>query len=95
LSDNVTILSCVADLVDFSGFEDERVIVFSTVGKEFEVEASESLRMKIWTSTGILVKEVELREGTNIVNLSGLSGLYLLDCLFEDNYREIKQVVLE
>ncbi len=95
LSDNVTILSCVADLLDYSGLEEERVIVFSSGDETFNVNASESLNMKIWTATGILIKEVELVAGENTISTLGLSGLYILDCVFKDNHREIKQVVLE
>ena len=73
---------------DYSEFDKERVIVFSCADEAFKVEASESLSMKIWTSTGILVKEVELSEGANIVDTSGLSGLYILDCVFKYNYIE-------
>lgn len=94
LSDNVTTLSCVADLSDFSLAEEERMVVFNSADL-LEVNASDVAKMKIWTSNGLLVAEFVLSKGKNIINTSGLSGIFLLDCLFKDNYREIKQVVLE
>lgn len=93
LSDNVTIRSCVADLQDLSA-KDEGVVVFES-NKVLSVVASRSAEMRIWTSTGILTRSVDVHEGENVVYTTGLSGVYILDFLFEDGGRDIKQVVFE
>ena len=93
LSDNVTIRSCVADLQDLSA-KDEGVVVFES-NKVLSVVASRSAEMRIWTSTGILTRSVDVHEGENVVYTTGLSGVYILDFLFEDGTREIEQVVFE
>jgi PKD repeat protein len=93
LSDNVTIRSCVADLQDLSA-KDEGVVVFES-NKVLSVVASRSAEMRIWTSTGILTRTVDVHEGENVVYTTGLSGVYILDFLFEDGGRDIKQVVFE
>jgi hypothetical protein len=94
LSDNVTTMTCVAELKDLSGATDSRVLVF-TADNALEVETAQVSKMKIWTPTGILLKEVELTEGSNIIPTSGMSGMHILDFLFKDEHREIKQVVFE
>jgi hypothetical protein len=42
-----------------------------------------------------LLKEIDLTEGFNIISTSGMSGMHILDFLFKDEHREIKQVVFE
>lgn len=94
LSDNVTTMTCVAELKDLSGATDSRVLVF-TADNALEVETAQVSKMKIWTPTGILLKEIDLTEGSNIISTSGMSGMHILDFLFKDEHREIKQVVFE
>lgn len=90
--DSVTMMSCVAELknLDANGTE---VIVFK-VDNTIEVDVPSAAKMKIWTTTGVLVKEIDLFKGNNIISTLDLKGLYLLDFWFEDNQRSIKQVVL-
>ena len=93
LSDNVTIRSCVADLQDLSA-KDDGVVVFES-NKTLSVVVSRSAQMRIWTSTGILIKSIDMIKGESIISTLGMSGVYILDFLFEDGEREIKQMVFE
>jgi hypothetical protein len=36
-----------------------------------------------------------VQEGENLISTLGMSGVYILDFLFEDGTREIEQVVFE
>lgn len=94
LSDNVSTMTCVAELDDLSAATDSRVIVINA-NSQLEIETSSVSKMKIWTTAGILLKEIDLVEGSNVISTLDMKGLYILDFLFEDNYREIKQVVFE
>jgi PKD repeat protein len=94
LPDNVTIMSCVADLQDLS-IKNDDVVVFET-NKTLSVIASCSAQMRIWTSTGILIKSIDVFKGENVIYTTELSsGVYILDFLFENGERDVKQIVLE
>ena len=94
LSDNVSIMSCVADLKDLGAEENDEVLVFEA-DKTLSVVTSQAASMRIWTATGILVKTCGIMEGENMLSTLGLSGMYILDFLFDDGSREIKQIVFE
>ena len=94
LSDNVSIMSCVADLKDLGAEENDGVLVFEA-DKTLSVVTSHAASMRIWTATGILVKTCDIMEGENMLSTLGLSGMYILDFLFDDGSREIKQIVFE
>ena len=71
------------------------VVVFET-NKTLSVIASCAAQMRIWTSTGILIKSIDVCKGENVIYTTELSsGVYILDFLFEDGERDVKQVVLE
>ena len=91
-SDGVSVMTCVADLYDFSLEEDDRIIVFSAES-DVAVEASSRARMKIWSSQGVLIDEMMIEEGYNLVSKYKLNGVYLFEFIFEDGKREIKQVI--
>lgn len=94
LPDNVSIMSCVADLKDLSADTNDEVLVFET-NKTLSVVTSQEASMRIWTSTGILVDTIDVKVGENTLSTLGLSGMYILDFLLDDGSREIKQVVFE
>lgn len=90
--DNVTIKTCVAELHDLNS-SDTDVIVFK-LDNTVEVDVPSAAKMKVWSATGILVKEIDLHEGNNTISIPELKGLYLFDFWFDDSQRYIKQVVL-
>ena len=94
LPDNVSIMSCVADLKDLAADENDKVVVFEK-NKVMSVLAPKAANVRVWTSTGILVKSLDVSKGENLVSTLGMSGVYILDFLFEDGTREIEQVVFE
>ena len=91
--DGISIMSCVAQLYNLS-FEENQVVVFN-LDASLQIDSPKSAKMKIWSPTGILLKEIYLTEGSNSLSTAGLRGMYILDFLFEDNTREIKRVVLD
>ena len=94
LPDNVSIMSCVADLKDLAADTNDNVVVFEK-NKVMSVLAPKAANVRVWTSTGILVKSLDVLKGENLVSTLGMSGVYILDFLFEDGIREIEQVVFE
>ena len=90
-SDSVSVMTCIADLFDNSSISDSYVVVFNEDSRT-SVEVSNKAKMKIWTVNGFLVKEYLLWEGYNNISETGLNGIYLLEFIFEDGHREIKQV---
>ena len=85
-------MTCVAELFDFSAEEDDRIIIFNAES-DVAVESSSRARMKIWTSNGVLVEEMMIENGYNLVGKQILNGVYLFEFIFEDGLREIKQVI--
>ena len=94
LPDNVSIMSCVADLKDLAADDSDKVVVFEK-NKMMSVLAPKPAKVRVWTSTGILVKSLDVLKGENLVSTLGMSGVHILDFLFEDGTREIEQVVFE
>ena len=92
VSDGVSVMTCVADLTDFSNSEDGIVIVFRA-NDNIVVESTSNARLNIWSLQGLLISEVMINDGYNLINELGLSGVYLFEFIFEDGSREIKQVV--
>ena len=90
-SDSVSVMTCIADLFDNSSISDSYVVVFNEDSRT-SVEVSNKAKMKIWTVNGFLVKVCLLWEGYNNISETGLNGIYLLEFIFEDGHREIKQV---
>jgi hypothetical protein len=91
-SDNLSLMTCDADLVDYSNVEDSRVVVFTLNERDVNVEVSQHARMRVWLSSGILLNEKYLQEGVNSMSL--MQGIYILEFIFEDNSREIRQIVV-
>lgn len=92
-SDGVSVMTCVADLLDNSSVSDSRVVVFNVEGGT-SVEATKNAKMNIWTLNGFLVEEYFISEGYNNIKSTSLNGIYLLEFIFEDGHREIKQVCI-
>lgn len=98
MADNVSIMTCVAELIDSSLSNDSKVIVFSAnVDAEdvVEVKVSDEARVKVWSVNGLLIDEFMLLEGYNSINCSGVKGVCLFEFIFEDGCREIKQVIVK
>ena len=92
-SDNVAIMTCVAELNDLSA-NDVGIVIFRN-NDVLDVDVPQAAKMKIWTPTGIFVKEVDLQKGKNNIQLSDLKGLFLLDFWLEDHQRYINIIILE
>ena len=92
--DNVSIMTCVAELIDASSVEDSRIVVFSTK-EEVAVEVSANAKVKIWSLNGLLLDEVFIEEGYNVLGNIVQNGVCLLEFIFEDGHREIKQVIVK
>ena len=91
--DNVTLMTCSAQLIDFGNETEKQVVIFSR-DEVMDVEVPQNSRMKVWSTSGVLLKDYAITEGFNSVSTLGLNGMYILEFIFEDNSREIQQVVL-
>jgi hypothetical protein len=91
--DNVTLMTCSAQLIDFGNETERQVVIFSR-DEVMDVEVPQNSRMKVWSTSGVLLKEYTIVEGFNSVSTLGLKGMCILEFIFEDNSREIQQVVL-
>lgn len=92
--DNVKLMTCIANLNDFGNDEDKRVVVFSENNDVAYVDVPQNTKLKIWSTSGLLIREFSIIEGLNSIDVSGLKGLYILEFIFEDNQREIQQFVI-
>jgi hypothetical protein len=93
LSDNVTMMSCVADLKDLSSATNSAYIVMS--GDEIiDVESTENAKLIIWSTMGVKVAEYDIFKGLNTLNLNSLVGVYIFEFINENNCQEVQQVVL-
>lgn len=91
-SDNVVLMSCNADLFDYSSNETQ-LIVFSGNPSNITVDSKQNARAKIWTTSGLLLKECVIETGVTCIELT--KGLFIIEFIFENNHREIHQVVVE
>lgn len=94
LSDNVTLMSCVADLADLSSAINSEYVVISNDYKNVEIDATNEARLNIWSVGGVKVGEYNILEGRNTIDIKGLVGLYIFEFIDENNFQEIQQVVL-
>lgn len=92
-TDGVSLMTCVVNVMDFSSVETTPVVIFSS-DKNVVVESPAAARLKIWTLQGLLVDETMIGEGHNQFSIQDKKGVYLFEFIFEDNHREIKQIVL-
>ena len=92
-TDGVSLMTCVVNVMDFSSVETTPVVIFSS-DKNVVVESPAAARLKIWTLQGLLVDETMIGEGYNQFSIQDKKGVYLFEFIFEDNHREIKQIVL-
>lgn len=92
--DNVTLMTCSAELIDFGNDMDNRVVVLSLNEDEIDVDVPQNAKVRIWSTVGLLINDVFIEEGLNSIDVSGLKGLYILEFIFENNQREIQQVVI-
>ena len=95
LSDNVSIMTCVAKLFDFATSQNNYVVVFSREKESAEVETPQNARLNIWSMQGTLIKTVMLSEGYNHINDLGVNGICLFEFIYENGEKEIKQVVIK
>lgn len=93
-SDNVSLMTCAADLVDLAGAEGSNIVIFGS-DAQIGVNVSRVARMNVWSTSGVLLKKVDLHEGDNYVNMFDYKGVYILEFIFADNQREIKQVFVK
>ena len=91
---NLSLMTCDADLIDIQNVDETKVVVFTQKENTIEVGTQQNVKMKLWSSSGILLKEAFLVNGINSVFMSGLQGIYILEFIFEDNTREIQQVII-
>ena len=91
-TDNVTLMTCNADLFDYSE-EESSVVVFSENPYTIGVESAKNAKVKIWSSSGLLLKELDVEKGESFISLD--RGLYIVEFIFEDNRHEIHQVIVE
>lgn len=93
--DNLSLMTCDANLFDFGTGENSKVVVFKLQDNSVEVETTKNAKLKLWSSSGLLLKEELLSEGVNSILVYGLRGVYILEFIFEDNTREIQHIILE
>lgn len=91
-SDGVSLMTCVVELYDYSIVEDDRVVVFNT-DSDVAVESSSRARMKVWSSHGVLVDELMIEDGYNLVSKYKFNGIYFFEFIFEDGTRDIRKVI--
>jgi hypothetical protein len=94
LSDNVTLMSCVADLKDLSAATNSEYVVITNDYQSVDIEATNEAKLNIWSVGGVKVAEYNISEGHNTIYVKGLVGLYIFEFIDENNYQEIQQVVL-
>ncbi len=92
--DNVTLMTCTADVLEFDKEKEVKVVVLSVGDDNMEVDVPQNSKVKVWSTAGLLIKEMFINEGLNSINVSDLKGVYILEFIFEDNQREIQQVVI-
>jgi hypothetical protein len=86
-----SLMTCNADLFDYT--QDQPNIVIFASNNIKNISAKKNARVKAWTTNGVLVKEFNVFEGDNILQLE--SGFYILEFIFEDNQHEIQQVIID
>ena len=87
----LSLMTCNADLFDYT--QDQPNIVIFASNNIKNISAKKNARVKAWTTNGVLVKEFNVFEGDNILQLE--SGFYILEFIFEDNQHEIQQVIID
>ena len=93
LSDNVTMMSCVANLKDLSAATNSAYIVVSEE-QMIDIEATQNAKLNIWSTMGVKVAEYDIFNGSNALNLNNLAGVYIFEFVGENNCHEVQQVVL-
>lgn len=94
-SDNVSIMSCVAEVYDYAESNENRVAVFSNQPSAVNVKATNNARLRVWSLQGTLLKEVMISEGNNVVDGLITNGVCLFEFIFENGEKEIKQVIVK
>ena len=92
--DNVSIMTCVAELYNFASNNSSSVVIFSKQEESVDVDSPQKARLRIWSMQGILLKEVMINEGYSHIDL-GVEGLCLFEFIYENGEKEIKQVVVK
>ena len=79
----------------FDKDNDEAVLVLSpSTSSEVNVQTSESAKVRVWSSVGLLIGEYYINEGENLLNVGNNSGLYIFEFIFENGQRKIERIVL-
>lgn len=94
-SDNVSIMTCVAELFDYADSNENRIAIFSQQAGSVDVETSNNARLRVWSVQGTLLKEVMISEGHSVVDGLISNGVCVFEFIYEDGEREIRQVVVK
>lgn len=88
--DNVSQKVCVVVPQVLNG-RGEAVVTFSQEEKMLRVKSSQSLTMKIWSTTGVLVGTYRL-DGDDYISTEGLHGIFILEVLMSDGSRKVEKI---
>ncbi len=79
--------------IQYELLNDEQKINFSVKNDNLIVNAEVSAVMRLWTSTGVLIKTCQVDEGLNIIENSVFMGCYILEFILEDGSRFIEHII--
>ena len=88
--DNVSQKVCVVVPQVLNG-RGEAVVTFSQEEKMLRVKASQSLTVKMWSTTGVLVGTYRL-DGDDYISTEGLHGIFILEVLMNDGSRKVEKI---
>ena len=91
---NLSLMTCDADLVDIKSVDETKLVVFTQNENNIEVKTSQKAKMKLWTSSGVLLKEELLDCGLNSIMQPAIHGIYILEFIFDGNTRDVRQVII-
>jgi hypothetical protein len=92
--DGVKEMVCAIKPTKFADIKEDLIVVFtSNVSSELRVKASDSAKVRVWSTTGIIVGEYFVNEGENILNIGEHVGVYLLEFIFADGTHFVERIV--
>lgn len=92
--DGVKEMVCAIKPTKFADIKEDLIVVFtSNVSSELRVKASDSAKVRVWSTTGIIVGEYFINEGENILNIGEHIGVYLLEFIFADGTHFVERIV--
>lgn len=92
---NLSLMTCDAELFNYNNIDEKKVVIFNQQNENIDIESPKQAKMRLWSTSGLLIKEEILSQGINTISVLGLRGMYILEFIFLDNTREIQQVILE